>query len=72
VRDQAGQLGLVGWVRNLSTGDVEVVAEGERSTLSELVERLKQGPLGSAVSTVDQEWGAASNEFNDFKITKTP
>jgi acylphosphatase len=72
VREQAAQLDLVGWVRNLSNGDVEVLAEGELPNLDELIDKLKQGPRGSAVTTLDQEWGVATNEFKDFKITKTP
>lgn len=70
-RDKAQTLGAVGWVRNLQNGNVELIAEAERTKLEALVTDLKQGPRGSAVSNVELEWGAASNEFGEFSIAKT-
>lgn len=65
---EANALGLRGAVRNLPDGRVEVRAEGERARLDALVERLKAGPRGAAVSGVDAEWLDYSHDYDDFSI----
>ena len=47
--EQAGRLGLKGWVRNCPDGSVEVVAEGERKKIEELVSWCHHGPPGAHV-----------------------
>jgi len=62
-------LDLKGYVRNLSRGDaVEVQAEGEKTQLNKLLERLKTGPPGARVKKVEVDWSDYSEQFNDFKI----
>lgn len=58
-------------MRNLSSGDVEVVAEAERTQLERLLAELRLGPRGTGVTDVEMKWGEATNEFNDFKIKPT-
>ncbi|MDQ2668102.1 MAG: acylphosphatase [Gemmatimonadota bacterium] len=53
VREEARRLGLSGWVTNLSSGDVEVAAGGEESSLQRLRRALAVGPAGADVSNVD-------------------
>ena len=53
--DAARAEGLVGWVRNLPDGRVEVVAEGDAEALSRYEWRLWQGPPGARVDDVDVE-----------------
>jgi acylphosphatase len=68
-RQRASQLGLTGWVRNLSGGRrVEVVAEGPRDRLGELVVFLHQGPPSSFVDHVEVTWTEATGEFKDFGV----
>ena len=64
----ARRLGLVGYARNLSDGRVEVVAEGGRSALEELLKQLHQGPPGAHVEGVEVEWGEAEERFKGFVI----
>ena len=66
---RAKQLGVTGWVRNLSDGSVEVVAEGSRAALQELVAFLHQGPPQAQVAEVRAEWLAASGEFRFFEVS---
>jgi len=54
-RDIAQQLGLNGWVRNLSTGHVELVAWGEKKNIEKLKEWLWQGPEFAKVNEVKSE-----------------
>lgn len=49
--DQARQLGLGGWVRNLPDGRVELEAWGESGALNALRDWLSQGP---ALARVDR------------------
>ena len=46
--EKANSLGVTGWVRNLSGGGVEVVAEGERKVLEELLASGAKGISGEA------------------------
>lgn len=61
-------LGLTGWVRNLHDGRVEVVAEGSREALDELVERIRQGFLGTHIKKCDCSWERPTGEFSDFCV----
>lgn len=62
-------MGLVGYARNLPGGSaVEVVAEGERDNLEELVRLLRVGPRGARVEQVDLEWRESSHRFDRFRI----
>lgn len=67
-RDWASGLGLTGIVRNLSNGDVEVIAEGPRERLEAFLERLREGPPSSRVIECFVEWGKATKEFKDFRV----
>jgi acylphosphatase len=53
VREEARRLGVSGWVTNLRTGEVEVRAGGERSSLERLRRALQVGPAGAAVERVE-------------------
>ena len=52
VREEARRLGLAGWVRNLPSGEVEVLAEGEAAAVASLSEALSKGPPGARVEMV--------------------
>lgn len=71
VRQQASTLPLSGWVRNLSDGRVELLAEGNRSDLEALLARIKQGPPGSVVTEAKADWRPASGGMAGFTIRAT-
>ncbi|MFW2439337.1 MAG: acylphosphatase [Arenicellales bacterium] len=54
-RDKAQQLELNGWVRNLSTGHVELLACGEKKNIEKLKQWLWQGPEFAKVTDVKSE-----------------
>jgi acylphosphatase len=57
VVNRARFLGLSGYVRNLPDGrSVEVVAEGARPDLEQLLDYLREGPRISRIDAVDAEW----------------
>jgi acylphosphatase len=49
---QARQLGLSGWVRNLGDGRVEVVIAGSAPAVSSMLKRLHEGPPQAKVEAV--------------------
>ena len=65
---KAYALGLKGYVKNLYTGEVLTVAEGERYKLEELLSSVKTGPMYSRVSKFNVEWSESKNEFHQFEI----
>lgn len=64
----ARELGVTGWVRNLPDGDVEVVAEGTRNQLSQVIAFLHKGPPAAHVTGVDTKWHTATNKFPAFEV----
>lgn len=64
----AADLELTGWVRNLYDGRVEVVAEGKKDDLDELVTRLRKGPRLAVVENIDIGWEEPTGEFPDFRV----
>lgn len=64
----ARSLGIKGYVKNLWDGRVEVFAEADEKTLSELEAKLRVGPPASDVSNVEVV-DVQIQGFKDFKIT---
>lgn len=59
----ARQLGLGGYVKNLSDGRVEVYAVGPADQLDDLKTRLEQGPRGARVRRVLAEEAALVDRY---------
>jgi acylphosphatase len=68
VLEVARQLELGGWVRNLSDGSVEVVAEGPRESLEEFLAAVERGPRNARVSEVQTWWQEPTDEFRSFNV----
>ena len=70
-RRQANALGVTGWIMNADDErSVEVVAEGEPEALSEMERRIRLGPPGAIVESVEARRGPASGEFDGFGIMR--
>jgi acylphosphatase len=67
-QQRARQLGLGGYVRNLWDGNVEVVAEGSKDDLNELIAFLHVGPRAAIVTEVDAWWPAPTGGFDRFEV----
>lgn len=52
VCDRAIELGVAGWVRNTSHGDVEVAASGSSESLQKLESVVGRGPSSARVESV--------------------
>ena len=67
-KQRAGAYNLIGFVRNLIDGNVEVVAKGPQKSLDNLIIDLKSGPPGSVVSACVVNWRPAIDRVQDFTI----
>ena len=68
-RAQARQLGVGGYVRNLSNGQVEIVAAGEAEQVDALIDWAKSGSPSAVVKNLAVEVIANdSEEFAGFEI----
>ena len=68
VMKSAQQLGLKGYTKNLFSGEVYTVAEGEFALLEELFKKIKTGPMHADVRDASIKWSEAKNEFTSFEI----
>ena len=66
--DEAKDLALAGWVRNLAGGEVEIVAEGKQESLRMLAAWAHLGPPSAHVTEVREEWLDFTGEFTEFRI----
>jgi acylphosphatase len=51
--EQARSLGLKGWVRNRRDGSVELLVEGEETSVEKMIARCREGPPAAAVERID-------------------
>jgi acylphosphatase len=65
---QARRLGVAGHVRNLPTGDVEVVAEGEAAAVDQLIAWANHGPPAARVTALDVNDEPPIGEADGFDI----
>jgi acylphosphatase len=68
-KQQAENLGVTGWVRNLYDGRVEAVFEGEEEDVKALVDFCRKGPRGAVITNVDVTFERFVGEFRNFKVT---
>lgn len=54
-REQASNLGLAGYAKNLPGGEVEVLAVGDVAALDALEQWLQRGPPAAKVASVSRE-----------------
>jgi acylphosphatase len=68
-REMAHRLGLTGWVKNRSDGNVEALFDGERDRIDKIIRWCHRGPSEASVTRVTVEWEVPSGDFQDFTIT---
>jgi acylphosphatase len=67
----SARVGLVGYVKNLRDGRVEVYAIGSASQLSALRRELERGPHGATVEEVFEEEAAVEEKYSyQFSIER--
>jgi len=68
VYSKAQNLGLTGFTKNLFSGKVITVVEGEKYLIDEMIDYIKIGPSRSYVKTHSVTWFEFKNEFKIFEI----
>ena len=66
--ETALRFSIIGWVKNLRDGRVELVAEGEEAILAQFLNDLRTGTMKNFIKQVELSWSAASETFNEFEI----
>ena len=66
-RQQAAVLDIKGWVKNLADGRVEIIVQGERPQVKEMISKLKEGPSFAKVEDIEINEEEA-DDFSGFKI----
>ena len=59
---------VLGTIRNLPDGRVELVAEGERAELEEFLQAVRDSGLRSNIRDEDIVWEEAEDRFRGFEI----
>ena len=68
VRTVASGYDVVGTVRNLADGRVELVGEGTESELQSFRQGIRESGLEHFIQNEEVLWGEAENEFRGFEI----
>lgn len=58
---------VTGWVKNLPSGNVEMVAEGSKATCGDFLAAIRDR-MFEYINDLDCQWGKATNEFEHFEI----
>jgi len=66
--DLAHQMDVLGWVKNLRDGRVELLAEAEEATLERFLKAIQTGSMKNFIRQVDVSWSDATDTFDDFEI----
>ena len=65
---QARMYGLVGYVKNMASGQVSCVAEGEEGLIHDFIRELRRGPSFSDVRDLEVERSECLQDYSNFEI----
>jgi acylphosphatase len=69
-RDEAGRLGVSGWIRNLPSGEVDAEVEGDASAVDAFLAWCQKGPPGARVDRCDVEDRTYHGDLKGFQIRR--
>ncbi len=68
--DEAAHLGVVGWVRNLPTGEVEGLVQGEATAVDGFLAWAARGPAGAFVDDMKTRDEELVDHLTRFEIRR--
>ncbi len=69
-RVKAMSLGIVGWVRNKTDGSVEILAEGDKFSMSAFIAWCERGPSWASVEELKATDETPKGEFAGFAVRR--
>jgi acylphosphatase len=66
--DVATRCGVRGYVRNLPGYKVEVVPQGERASVEQVIAFLREGPPGAVVTDIAVDWRDPAETYEGFHV----
>jgi acylphosphatase len=66
-RKEASSRGIKGWVKNLADGRVEIIIQGEREDIKDMIKRIKEGPSFARVDDIEISDEEIEN-FDRFEV----
>lgn len=63
----AREVNLMGWVKNLSDGRVEICAQGSKKVLKQFIDQVKNHFQGY-ITDCEVDFGDVKEEFKNFQI----
>ena len=66
-RHIARSLGITGYVKNLYSGDVEVVAESDAASIHEFAKEMRN-EMSGYIRDVEMDWAEYKGEFSEFGV----
>lgn len=60
---------VTGYVRNLPNGEVELVAEGSETVLSDFLRAIRNSQLGRYIDQDRVRWDSATGKYNQFGVS---
>ncbi len=67
-KEKAEELNLLGWVKNLPNGDVQIYVEGEQEYLEAFIDWCHKGPIYAMVKEVIAEETYFEENITSFEI----
>ena len=67
-QQQAQKLGLVGFVRNLSDGRIEIEVQGEEDKIDEMLAWCQQEPHSSQIKSIFYRFDEPTKHYSDFMV----
>lgn len=69
-KNEADQLGVTGYVRNMPDGKVEIIAQGPQAAVEALIAWSRRGPSFARVSNMDVTKLAAQGRYTEFTLRR--
>ena len=70
ISKMANSLYLKGYVKNHKDGSIEILAQGKRASLEELLSYCQKPPFLVRVTGMSYEWSQPEKEYKKFKVEK--
>ena len=70
-RQNARDLEINGWVKNMRDGTVETVLSGSPKDVETMIKRLQKGPISARVDDIKElESDAVNEDYNRFSVRR--